>query len=65
MMYPPPPIRPDITDVCNYTVGSTDSGNTVLRIPASNGLWASVKLQPESVKQLIRLLEATLPTTKE
>lgn len=68
--FPPPPQRSVPTDETIgysnrpdpylYTVGTTESGQTVLKIHSTNGLASTLKLRPDSVRQLIRMLEATL-----
>lgn len=44
----------------NYSVGIDNDGNTVLKLYSGN-MISSMSLSPTGVRQLIRMLEATLP----
>jgi hypothetical protein len=66
-MYQIPPRRPPPAPaVCLYTVGNTLDGQTVLRI-SDNELYSTTTLtmNPASVKQLIRMLNASLADEEE
>ena len=48
-------------DPCYYTVGRTNGGQTVLRLNDENGYSSmSLTMNPSAVRQMIRMLEATL-----
>lgn len=56
---PTPEVNPPM-DKCIFTVGITPSGQTALKIELA-GLLTTLTMNNAVVRQLIRLLEATLP----
>lgn len=49
---------------CPYTIGPTSDGRTVLRITNGHSVM-SLTMSKAAVRQMIRLLEATISETKE
>ena len=58
--YQVPKSKPAKDDECLYTVGTTPSGQTVLKINAENNVM-TLTMNDVAVRQMIRMLEATLP----
>ena len=63
--YSVPPM-PEVTlpaSTCHYTVGTTTDGKTILRV--GDGYYMSLTMNEAGTRQLIRILEATLPEGDE
>lgn len=56
--YTTPTIVPPAPKVVHYTVGTTTDGQTVLKV--GDGYTVTLTMNDPAVRQLIRLLEATL-----
>lgn len=56
----PPRYPGKLPEICYYTVGNNNIGQTVLRISDSFGATQVVAMKPAEVTQLIRLLEASI-----
>lgn len=56
--YPMPTVVPPKPKEALYTVGTTDDGKTVLKV--GDGYTVTLTMNDAAVRQMIRLLEATL-----
>ncbi len=60
---PVPEVKPP-TEECPYTIGPTSDGRTVLKITNGYSIM-SLTMSEAAVRQMIRLLEASISETKE
>ena len=66
--YPPMPAveNTNKADKCLYTVGRSENGNTVLRLQSDDNCGAMIlTMNSPAVRQLIRMLEATIITEED
>jgi len=57
-------VKPSENPLCQYTIGITNDGRTVLSIAENYYCTAKMSMNKDEVRQLIRLLEATISELK-